>query len=344
MPKCHEVPPGEAEERLLGLVCSVVHDLTKEEEAANQSDSLGSPDLECTEKLNGTPSTEVTQPVKTGKLSKPQTNRLTSLPQRGRPKHPGLTSSIPPRGRPKNGPLPSPVRNGLTIPLKRSMQHSSVGASLAKRHQPTSQRIVRHPYLTPGSGLAEAVQRSPTLAARLPELLTPIGLRLDYLSFVPSHIPYKEILATLQKANDSPAPASSEGGIAAQRRRSQNQPPKRYLARHVMNQANPVYHDHFATLDLDHQPEQFEIGNGDRARVVSDVQLNDLPDSDDHSQSSKEIVKSEGVLFSVTESIPQRPCSCGSLPMVMCQNCKYLYHSSCTSACAVCGWSLTVSY
>lgn len=348
MPKCHEVSPGEAEERLLNLVNSVVQELTKaEEEASNQSETLkdqplGSPDLECSEKLNGNPVS--TAPAgSAGRTSRPVANRLTSLPQRGRPKHTTAgvaASSIPARGRPKSI-LSSSNRNGIVTPLKR-LQQSTVGASLAKRRQPTGPHAVYHPYLVPGSGLAEAIQRSPTLASRLPELLTPNGLRLDYLSFVPSHIPYKEIIATLQKANDPPVPPKL--AREPQRRRSQSQPPKRYLARHVVNQANPVYHDHFAILDLDHQPEQFEIGNGDRAIAVPlVVQSNDLPKSDGGHSHCKEEEKRED-LFSVTESIPQRPCSCDSLPMVMCQNCKYLYHSLCTSVCTVCGWSLTVSY
>ena len=349
MPKCHEVSPGEAEEGLLNLVNSVVQELTKaEEEASNQSEGLkdhplGSPDLECSEKLNGNPVS--TAPAgNVGRTSRPVANRLTSLPQRGRPKHTaGIgASSIPARGRPKSI-LSSPNRNGIVTPLKRSLQPSTLGGSLAKRRQPTAPHAVHHPYLVPGSGLAEAIQRSPTLANRLPELLTPNGLRLDYLSFVPSHIPYKEIIATLQKANDSPVLARLARGSEPQRRRSQSQPPKRYLARHVVNQANPVYHDHFAILHLDHQPEQFEIGNGDRAIAApSVVQSNDLPKSDGHSHCKEEEKREE--IFSVTESIPQRPCSCNSLPMVMCQNCKYLYHSLCTSVCTVCGWSLTVSY
>ena len=345
VPKCHEVSSGEVEEKLLGLVSSVVQELTKVEEASNQSDGLkdgplGSPDLECNEKLNGT-SIHAAPSGKVGRMSRPQANRLTSLPQRGRPKHPSVTGSIPARGRPKNT-LSIPNRNGLITPLKRPLQHSV--ASIAKRHQPAAPHTICHPYLIPGSGLAEAIQRSPTLAARLPELLTPSGLRPDYLSFVPSHIPYKEIIATLQKANEPLAPAKHGRGSEAQRRRSQSQPPKRYLARHVVNQVNPVYHDHFAILDLDHQPEQFEIGNGNRARAASDIQSNEIPGLDSHSHSSKEGGKREDLLFSITESIPQRPCSCDSLPMVMCQNCKYLYHSSCTSVCTVCGWSLTVSY
>lgn len=349
VPKYHEVSAGEAEEKLLRIVSSVVQELTrKEEEATNQDclqdDPLGSPNLECTEKLNGGP-VRVAPAGKVGRMSRLESNRMSSLPQRGRPKHASITSSLPTRGRPKNTSLSIPNCNGLITPVKRPLQHSAAGASVTKRRQPASPRTIHHPYLVSGSGMAEAVQRSPTLATRLPELLTPNGLRLDYLSFVPSHIPYKEIIATLQKANDPLTPLKHGRGGEAQRRRSQSQPPKRYLARHVVNQANPVYHDHFAVLDLDHQPEQFEIGNMDTARAVSaNVQSSEIPESDSHSLSSKEGDKREGLLFSVTESIPQRPCSCDSLPMMMCQNCKYLYHSSCTSVCAVCGWSLTVSY
>ena len=154
----------------------------------------------------------------------------------------------------------------------------------------------------------------------------------EYLSFVPPQVRYKEILIALEKAHkeNMSSDKSSPG-----KRRLSSEPLKRLMARHMKHRKISVYHDHFAILSPTLQPEDFRMEDCNFGS-----ELTSTPDSPSTLHVKQDVPDDElSWQHNQSAMLPkeENSCMCSMEALNMCKDCKYVYHSLCTTRCLICG-------
>ena len=259
--------------------------LAKEDEDAMKSQT----ELECNEMMNGRDSdTSLTSPPPLSETEGKAKRVMKSLSRRSI----DIEAAKPRRGRPRKQDFEDHqpwLPNGI-VAYNSNSPSPQRGSSPSGRDSPSP--YSQSPKIRSGGNQSPAARN---------RLFKP--LRGDLLSPVPPHIAYKEIQITLEQFS------ALNTGTEVKKRRSQSEPLKRQLARHLKFKSIPVYHDHFAILNLSHHPSEFK----------TEVE-------------SKPIVPNSESEVGI--------CQCKADVLLQCSKCNSFYHKDCSVRCLLCSNSL----